>query len=62
MHEDKSLMGSIQLFSNNKVPLTLEGHNFLNWAQNQVLYRPSNAMVEGASKLFEDLLQKMHGY
>jgi hypothetical protein len=55
-------MGSIQLFSNNKTPLTLEGHNFLIWAQNQVLYRPRNAMVEGASKLFEDLLQKIHGY
>jgi hypothetical protein len=55
-------MGSIQLFSNNKTLLSLEGHNFLSWAQNQVLYRPGNAMVEGASKLFEDLLQKMHGY
>ncbi len=62
MHENKSLMGSIQLFSNNKTPLTLKGHNFLIWAQNQVLHRPSNAMVEGASKLLEDLLQKMHGY
>jgi hypothetical protein len=75
MHKDKSLMVSIQLFSNNKTPFTLEGHNFLIWAQNQVLYMPSNVklkikcytgpsnvMVEGASKLFEDLLQKMHGY
>jgi hypothetical protein len=62
MHEDKSLMGSIQLFSNKKTPITLEGHNFLIWAQNQVLYSPSNGMVEGASKLFEDLLQKKHSY
>jgi len=40
MHEDKSLMCSIQLCPNNKTALTFEeegGHNFLIWAQNQVL-------------------------
>ncbi len=46
MHENKSLMYSIQIFSNNKNPRTLGGHNFLILAQNQLLEKPINALAQ----------------
>jgi hypothetical protein len=36
MHEDKNLIYSIQLFSNNKTTFILGGCNYLIWAWNQV--------------------------
>jgi hypothetical protein len=63
MHEDKSLMCSIQHFSNNKTPslwgvITFSFELIIKCYKGLVVLWFSSAMVERASKLFEDLLQK----
>jgi len=41
-----------KFFQTKRHPLTLGGHNFLILAQNQLLQRPTNALAQGATKLF----------